>query len=308
MLLGIQLGLCYPSEHGNHFDTLLAVVRACEQAGLDSVWMMDHFMFLDEEHPEKEVPLLECFVTLGAIAAATRRIRLGALVAGVPYRNPALLAKMWATLDVVSHGRSIIGLGAAWHAPEFAAYGWPFPPLRQRMEMLEEAVQVVDCMLTQRPASFSGQHYAVQDAYNDPRPVQQPRPPIMIGGSGEQVTLKLVARYADYCNLFGDPATVAHLYDVLRRHCEAAGRPFEQITRCNHVSILLAGDDAELAAKKEQHPDFDGIAGTPDMVVAGLREYAAAGSQYVTFSLADAEDIAAIRLLGEAVLPQIAEL
>src|SRR5690349_183377 len=119
MLLGIQLGPCYPSEHGNHFDTLLAVVRACEQAGLDSVWMMDHFMFPDEEHPEKEVPLLECFVTLGALAAATRRIRLGALVAGVPYRNPALLAKMWATLDVVSHGRSIIGLGAAWHAPEF---------------------------------------------------------------------------------------------------------------------------------------------------------------------------------------------
>jgi F420-dependent oxidoreductase-like protein len=308
MLLGIQLGPCYPSEHGNHFDTLLAVVRACEQAGLDSVWMMDHFMFPDEEHPEKEVPLLECFVTLGALAAATRRIRLGALVAGVPYRNPALLAKMWATLDVVSHGRSIIGLGAAWHAPEFTAYGWPFPPVPQRMEMLEEAVQIVDRMLTQRPASFSGQHYSIQGAYNDPRPVQQPRPPIMIGGSGEQVTLKLVARYADYCNLFGDPATVAHLYDVLRRHCAAVGRPFDQITRCNHVGILIARDEAELAVKKARHPDYDGIAGTPEVIVARLREYAAAGSQYVTFGLADAEDIPAIRLLGEAVLPQVAEL
>jgi F420-dependent oxidoreductase-like protein len=308
MRLGLQLWPCYPSEHGNSFDTSLALVRACEQAGLDSVWMPDHFMFEDEAHPEKDVPVLECFVTLGAIAAATNRIRIGALVAGVPYRNPALLAKMCATLDVVSHGRSIIGLGAAWHEAEFAAYGWPFPPVAQRMEMLEEAVQVVDRMLTQRPANFSGKHYSIKDAYNDPLPVQQPRPPIMISGSGERVTLKLVARYADYCNLFGDPATVAHLYEVLRRHCEAIGRPFDQITRCNHVGLLIARDEAELAVKKAQHPDFDEIAGTPDMVVARLQEYAAAGSQYMTFSLADAEDIPAIRLLGEAVLPQVAAL
>jgi alkanesulfonate monooxygenase SsuD/methylene tetrahydromethanopterin reductase-like flavin-dependent oxidoreductase (luciferase family) len=176
------------------------------------------------------------------------------------------------------------------------------------MEMLEEAVQIVDRMLTQRPASFSGQHYTIQDAYNDPRPVQQPRPPIMIGGSGERVTLKLVARYADYCNLFGDPATVAHLYEVLRRHCAVEGRPFQQITRCNHVGILIARDEAELAVKKEAHPDFGGVVGTPEVIVARLQEYAAVGSQYVTFNLADAEDIAAIRLLGEVVLPQVAEL
>ena len=254
------------------------------------------------------MPILECFVTLGAIAAATSRIRIGELVVGVPYRNPALLAKMCATLDVVSHGRSIIGLGAAWHEPEFTAYGWPFPPVKARMEMLEEAVQIVDRMLTQRPASFSGTHYSVTRAYNDPMPVQQPRPPIMIGGSGERVTLKLVAQYADYCNVFGDVATVAHLFDVLRTHCESVGRPFEAITRCNHVGLLIARDAAELAAKQARHPDYGGIVGTPEMVVAQLRAYAAAGSQYVTFGLADAEDIAAIRLVGETVLPQVAEL
>ena len=270
--------------------------------------MPDHFMFQDEAHPEKEVPVLECLVTLGALAAATSRIRLGALVAGVPYRNPALLAKMWATLDVISHGRSIIGLGAAWHEPEFAAYGWPFPPVRQRMEMLEEAVQIVDRMLTQRPASFSGQHYAIKDAYNDPMPVQQPRPPIMIGGSGERVTLQ--AR-GPLCRLLqcvwrsgdGGPSVRG-----AARALRGRGRPFEQITRCNHVSILIARDEAELAAKKARHPDFGGIAGTPEVVVDQLREYAAAGSQYVTFHLADAEDIAAIRLLGEAVVPQVAAL
>ncbi len=308
MRLGLQLWPCYPSEHGNHFDTLLAVVRACEEATLDSVWMPDHFMYQGEQHRQKEMPLLECFVTLGAIAAATERIRIGQLVVGVPYRNPALVAKMCATLDVISHGRSIIGLGAAWHEAEFTAYDWPFPSVAQRMELLEEAVQIVDRMLTQRPASFGGKHYSVKDAYNDPMPVQQPRPPIMIGGSGERVTLKLVARYADYCNLFGNPATVAHLYDVLRVHCDAVGRPFEQITRCNHVSILIGRDEAELAVKKERHPDFDGIAGTPEAVVEQLREYSVAGSEYVTFNLADAEDIPAIRLLGDAVVPQVAEM
>ena len=308
MRMGLQLYPCDPSEYGNHFDTMLAVVQACEQAGLDSVWMADHFMFPDEAHPEKEVPIMECFTVLGALAARTSRIRLGELVTGVPYRNPALLAKICATLDVISHGRSIIGLGAAWHEPEFTAYGWPFPSLAERMERLEEAVQLVDRMLTQRPASFTGKHYAIQNAYNDPLPVQKPRPPILIGGSGERVTLKLVARYADYCNVFGDPATVAHKFAVLRQHCADAGRPYESITRSNHVGILIARDAAELAVKQQQHPNFDGIVGTPDVILTRLQEYAAIGSQYVTFNLAEGDDIAAIQLLGETVLPQVANL
>jgi F420-dependent oxidoreductase-like protein len=308
MRLGLQIQVCYPSEYGNHFDTLLAIVQACEQAGLDSVWMPDHFMFPDEEHPDKEVPVLECFVVLGAIAAKTSRIRIGELVTGVPYRNPALLAKICATLDVISHGRSIVGLGAAWHEPEFTSYGWPFPPLPVRMEMLEEAVQIVDRMLTQRPANFRGKYYAVQKAYNDPLPVQKPRPPIMIGGSGERITLRLVAQYADYCNVFGDPATVGHKFAVLRQHCERVRRPWDEITRSNHVGILIARDEADLEAKKGRHPEFEGIVGTPDVVVSRLQEYAAVGSQYVTFNLADTQDIDAIRLLGEAVVPHMASL
>ena len=308
MRMGLQLYRTYPSKYGNHFDTLAAVVQACEQAGLDSVWMPDHFMFPDEEHPEKEVPVMECFVVLAALAALTSRIRLGELVAGVPYRNPALLAKQCATLEVISHGRSIVGLGAAWHEPEFAAYGWPFPPVRERMERLEEAVQIVDRLLTQRPASFAGKHYSVQNAYNDPLPVQKPRPPIMIGGDGERRTLKLVAQYADYCNVFGDPATVAHKFGVLRRHCEAVGRPRDEIIFSNHVGLLIGRDEADLAARKARHPDFGGIAGTPEVVLSRLKEYAAAGSQYVTFKLAEGDDIEGIRLLGEAVLPHVAEL
>jgi alkanesulfonate monooxygenase SsuD/methylene tetrahydromethanopterin reductase-like flavin-dependent oxidoreductase (luciferase family) len=139
-------------------------------------------------------------------------------------------------------------------------------------------------------------------------PVQQPRPPIMIGGSGERVTLKLVAQYADYCNVFGDPATVAHKFAVLRQHCDNVGRPVDEITLCNHVAILIARDEADVATKREQYPDFDGIVGTPDVVLARLHEYAAVGSQYVTFNLADTQDIAAIQLLGEVVLPHVASL
>lgn len=308
MLIGLQLMPTRPSEHGNHVDTLLAIVRACEEAGLDSVWMADHFMFVDDDQPANEVPILECFVTLGAIAAATSTIRIGELVVGAPYRNPALLAKLCATLDVVSHGRSIIGLGAAWHEPEFTAYGWPFPPVRERMEMLEEAVQIVDRMLTQRPASFEGKHYSIRDAYNDPPPVQQPRPPIVIGGSGERATLKLVARYADMCNVSGDPDTVARLYAVLRDHCDRVRRRFEDITLCNHVSILFAKDEDELAAKRQRHPDFDGVADTPDTVVARLAEYAAVGSRYLTCTLVEPEDLETIRLMGETVVPRLAAL
>ena len=309
MLFGLQLRPHYPSKHGNHFDTLLAVVQACEQAGLDSVWMADHFMFPDTEHPEKESPVMECFVTLGAIAAATKRIRIGELVAGVPYRNPSLVAKMCATLDVISHGRSIIGLGAGWHEEEFISYGygWPFPAVRERLERLEEAVQIVDRMLTQRPANFNGKHYSIQNAYNDPMPIQKPRPPILIGGSGEKVILNMVARYADYSNVGGDPATVAHKYDVLRNHCEQVGRPFDEITLCNNVGILIARNDTELAAKKEKYPDFDAISGTPDAIVDQLREYAKVGSQYITFHMPDAEELEPILLMGNEVLPKVAE-
>jgi len=305
MRLGMQLHPTRPSEYGNHFDTLLAVVRAGEQAGLDSVLMADHFVFNDEQHPERESPVLECFVTLGAIAAATSRIRIGQLVAGVPYRNPALLAKMCATLDVISHGRSLVGLGAAWHEQEFRAYGWPFPPLAERMDMLEEAVQIVDRLLRQHPVSFSGQYYTLSNAFNDPLPVQKPRPPIMIGGSGERRTLRIVAQYADYCNVGGDPATVAHKYEVLRRHCETVGRPFEEITLCNNVGLIIARDETALAARREQHPHFDGIVGTPPAVIDQIQAYAAAGSQYITFFLPNAQDIAAIELLGETVLPYL---
>lgn len=310
MLLGQQLDTYAPSRHGNHWDTTLAAAHAGELAGLDSVWLADHFMFPDAEHPATEVPIFDCFVALGALAASTERVRLGALVAGVPYRNPALLAKMLTTLDVIAHGRTIVGLGAAWHEDEFHAYGWPFPSVRERMERLEEAVQIVDRMMTQRPAAFTGRHYTIAGAYNDPPPVgrhgAKARPPLMIGGDGERVTLRLVAQYADFCNVFGDPETVGRKYAVLRRHCEQVGRPYDDITRSNHVSILIAATERELAVKKGRHGDDYDLVGTPEAIVEGLGRYARSGSQYVTFVLPDAAEIEPILLVGETVVPAVA--
>jgi F420-dependent oxidoreductase-like protein len=306
MLLGQQLDTYAPNGHGNHWDATLAVARACEQAGLDSIWLADHFMFPDADTPAREVPVFECFVALGAIAAATTRIRIGELVVGIPYRNPALLAKMLTTLDVIAHGRTLIGIGAAWHDVEFHAYGWPFPSVRARMEMLEEAVQIIDRMLTQRPASFRGTHYTIENAYNDPMPVQTPRPPIMIGGDGERHTLRIAAQYADFCNVFGNPETVAHKFAVLRRHCENADRPYEAITRSNHISILIAANEHELTAKKARHGDDFDLIGTPDAIIEGLQRYAEVGSQYVTFTMPDAADLEPILLLGENVVPVVA--
>jgi F420-dependent oxidoreductase-like protein len=308
MLMGIQLGAYSPSDFGNHWDTTLAAAQASEKAGLDSVWLADHFMFPDYEHPDREKPVFDCFVALGGIAATTSRIRIGELVVGVPYRNPALLAKMLTTLDVMAHGRTIIGLGAAWHEPEFRAYGWPFPSVRDRMEMLEEAVQLVDRIMTQRPASFGGKHYSVVEAYNDPMPVQKPRPPIMIGGSGEKVTLRIAAQYGDFCNVNGDPDTVAHRYDVLRQHCERVGRPPEAVTRSNDVSILIAANEQELAQKKARYGTRFGLMGTPDQIVEGLQRYARAGSQYVTFNMPDANRVEPILLFGETVVQEAARM
>ncbi len=169
-------------------------------------------------------------------------------------------------------------------------------------------IQVVDRMLTQSPASVSGKHYTVEEAHNDPMPVQKPRPPIMIGGSGEKETLRIAAQYADFCNVGGDPATVAHGYDVLRQHCERVGRLPEAVTRSNDMSILIAANERELAAKSARFGDRFTLMEAPDMVVDGLRKYAQAGSQYVTFNMPDTADIEPIQLLRETVVAEVARV
>jgi alkanesulfonate monooxygenase SsuD/methylene tetrahydromethanopterin reductase-like flavin-dependent oxidoreductase (luciferase family) len=348
MRFGHLLGT-HPGQGENYFDSVLAVAQASEAAGLDAIFYSDHFPvqrhsvpvrglrllaqivrsrslgrapaeILDasarrlarryDSDPRRTLAVLECFSTLAAVAAVTQRIRLGALVAGAPYRNPALLARINTTLDIISHGRCIVGLGAGWHEEEFRAYGWPFPGRRQRLDALEDTIRIVDAMMTQRRASYSGAHHRIADALSNPLPVQQPRPPILVGGSGERRTLRLVARYADYCNIFGDPPTVARKLNLLREHCAEVGRPYTAIVRSNFVGILIARNQAELARKRRLYRPWLGcpIVGTPEQVVAQLRSFARAGIQYVIFNLPDAHTLEPIQLLAETVVPALAEL
>lgn len=207
---------------------LASLARSAEAAGIRALSLMDHY-FQIEAAGAPEDPMLEGYTALGFIAGVTGRLRLRLLVTGVTYRHPGLLAKIVTTLDVLSQGRAELGLGAAWYEREHLGLGVPFPPLAERFERLEEALQICLQMWSSDNGPYAGKHYQLAETMCSPEPVSQPRPRIMIGGSGEKKTLRLVARYADACNIFGDAGVLAHKLDVLRRHCDSLGRDIREI-------------------------------------------------------------------------------
>src|SRR5205807_2560470 len=201
------------------FPRVLEIADRAERAGFTALSVMDHLHQIAPQGPQTD-PMLEAYTTLGGIASRTSRIKLLTLVTGVTYRSPALLGKMVTTLDVISGGRAILGIGGAWFEDEHRAYGFEFPPIGRRLDRLDEAVQICRSMLDRQTTEFHGRHYTVDGAINVPRPLQQ-RVPIMIGGGGERRTLRLVARHADLWNVVGSPEVVGHKLAVLRQHCEA---------------------------------------------------------------------------------------
>jgi F420-dependent oxidoreductase-like protein len=226
-----------PEEIG---PRLAAVARAAEAVGFRSIWVMDHFLQIPQFGRAWD-PMLESWTTVGYLAGATEQARLGVLVTGITYRNLAHVAKIVATVDVLSGGRAWCGLGAGWYDREHRAYGWRFPPVRERYELLEDALRLLPVMWGPGTPRFEGRTITVEEAACYPRPIQD-RIPIVVGGSGERRTLALVARYADGCNLFGDPATVRRKVDVLHRHCAAADRDPTAVA-VTHLSTALAGSD-----------------------------------------------------------------
>jgi F420-dependent oxidoreductase-like protein len=232
------------------FANVVDLVDTAQDVGFESIWVMDHFYQLPALGGGTQ-PMLESYTLLGALAAVTSTVRLGTLVTGVTYRNPAMLAKQATTLDVISGGRAILGIGAAWHDVEHEAMGFDFPPVKERMDRLEEAVQICRAMFTEETPSFDGRYYRVHEVHNVPRPIQPGGPPIMIGGSGERRTLKLVAQYADLCNISGDAATVRHKLGVLREHCDAVGRDPSAITATRLATLLLTNSAAETAQARD---------------------------------------------------------
>jgi F420-dependent oxidoreductase-like protein len=229
---GLQIPrFTWPGGPGETRDRLTALAAAAEEAGFTSIWVMDHFLQIPPVGRHWE-DMLDSYTTLAFLAARTESARLGTMVTGVTYRNIAHLAKIVATLDVLSGGRAICGIGAAWFEREHRAYGWEFPPVSQRYRQLEDALELLPIMWGKGAPAFSGRTIEVAEAVCYPRPLQE-KVPILVGGSGERRTLRLVARHADACNLFGDPETVRHKVEVLQRHCADEGRDPDEITVTN---------------------------------------------------------------------------
>src|SRR5580658_3507335 len=239
-------------EGGGLFERVASIATTAEAAGFDSVWVMDH-LFQIPGIGDVDEPMFEAYTLLGGLAARTRTARLGAMVSGVTYRNPALLAKEVTALDVLSGGRAVLGIGAAWFETEHRGLGFAFPPLSERFDRLEEALIICRAMFTQDSPSFDGRFYRIEGAINRPRPVHPGGPPILIGGGGERRTLRLVAEHADACNLFGDADTMRHKLDVLARHCEDVGRDPATITKTRLGTLVIGSTKKEADKKLEEH-------------------------------------------------------
>jgi F420-dependent oxidoreductase-like protein len=299
---GVQLPYFSGFEPADLFDHVAGLAVAAEEGGFDSVWVMDHFFQLPSMGGPDQ-PMLEAYTLLGALAARTRRVQLGTLVTGVTYRNPAILAKIVTTLDVVSHGRAILGIGGAWYDVEHQGLGVAYPSAGVRLDMLEEAVQVCRAMFTGDDVSFTGSHYQLDHARNLPRPVRPGGPKIMIGGGGEKRTLRLVARYADMCNVTGDAATLARKIAVLRGHCEEVGRDPAEVEVTWMTPLILTTSEQntietrELLAAAASATETAGFTiGQPHEIPELVAGHIEAGADEVIFSVpfASADDIAAV--------------
>jgi F420-dependent oxidoreductase-like protein len=269
------------------FDRLVDQAHAAETAGFSLVSVMDHLYQIPGIGPVTD-PMLEGWSTLAALARETTSVRLGTLVTGVTYRNPALLAKTATTLDVISGGRAILGIGAAWNEEEHLGYGFEFPPIRERMDRLDEALTIIRAMFTEDRPSFSGTHYQIEGARNVPRPIQPGGPPILVGGGGEQRTLRIAAKFADMTHWFPlGLETLRHKNEVLEGYCQAIGRDPSTIERTMATPVIVAGTEAEARSyldrvPPERRPHV--FAGTPAQAADALQPYLEAGFTGFTFN------------------------
>jgi F420-dependent oxidoreductase-like protein len=284
------------------FERVVEQARAAEAAGFSLVTVMDHLYQIGGVGPETD-PMLEAWATLNALARETSRVRLGTLVTGVTYRNPAMLAKVATTLDVISGGRAIFGIGAAWNEAEHRAFGYDFPPVKERMDRLDEALAIAKAMFTEERPSFSGVHYQVSEIINSPRPVQRGGPRILVGGGGEQRTLKIAAKYADMTHWFPLGFEVLqHKTEVLAGYCEAIGRDPATIERTMATPVVVARSEATAKAFIERLPPerrAHVIAGPPEQAAEGLRPYLDAGFTGFTFNNSTYTTPESIQDIGE---------
>lgn len=255
------------------WNEVVEVARHAEATGWDGLYFADHFMPNSEDVSD---PLLECWSVLAALAAAVPRLRLGALVSGNTYRHPAVLANIAATVDQISGGRVVLGLGAGWQENEHTAYGIDFYDTKERLARLDEACQVVKALTTQERSDFEGRYYSLRQAPLEPKPVQSPMP-LLVGGGGEKVTMRIAATYADEWNVWGTPEVLSHKGGVLERHCEKLGRDPKEIQRSAQGLLFLSNDEAWLAKRRDRDVGRAAIIGTPAEVVETVAAYRDAG-------------------------------
>ncbi len=293
MKIGLDIAdFTWPAGPAKLGSTLADIARTADQAGFDSIWVMDHFWQIRMNGPEHH-EMLEGYSALSYIAAVTKRAKLGTMVTGVVYHQPGILAKTVTTLDVLSGGRAWLGIGAAWNEAESRGLGIPFPPIKERFERLEETLQICQQMWEGKRGSekpFRSEHYTLERPLNSPQSLSRPHPPILIGGGGEKKTLRLVAQYADACNLFPTPEIPRKL-DILREHCQAVGRNYDEIEKTSLFTFDL-GDNGENLGK----------------VIGGLKWLAGMGIQSVIGHVPKPYELKRLELIGEKLIPAVADL
>jgi len=297
--------------HGKEFEAIKNVALQCEKLGFDSIWVYDHFITV----PATTKACLESWSTLSALATLTKKLGLGQLVTCNSYRYPSVLAKMGATLDVISNGRLNLGIGAGWYKLEYDAYGIPYPKDSVRIAQLREAVQIIKKMWTEDKPSFHGQYYAIDKAINSPKPIQKPHPPILIGGEGKSLTLRVVAELADRCN-FGGPTTpqrYKELLEVLNEHCKSVGRNEDQIEKTLIVDhTVIARNKARVNEKIRKFKPIGvskaqfiegNLVGTPQEIINRIEEFIHVGVTYIMMRFPDMIENEPLELFADEVMP-----
>lgn len=309
MRFGIQTGPQHVS-----WPELVDAWQLADGAGFDTAWTFDHFFPIMSDPTG---PQFEGWIALTALAMKTQRVRVGTLVTGVTYRHPSVLAKMGASLDVITGGRLEMGLGAAWFELEHRSLGIEFPPTAERIARLDEACEITKRLWTQKVSDFEGRYYRLQHAYCEPKPVQKPRPPIMIGGAGEKLMLRVVATHADEWNLFGPPDEFRRKSAILDEHCRAVGRDPASIERSVALPLALTTDPAradqlvaEVAARRQADPETlkaSMLWGSPDAIIRQVDAYRAAGARHIILSLRPPYDLAQVERFAVEVMPAVRE-
>lgn len=311
-MIGFGVKTSQARDYGDYAN-LKKVWDEAERLGYNSGWLFDHFFELPQIGPADE-PCLEAWTTLTSLAADTEKLRLGVTVLCAGYRNPALLAKMSSTLDVISHGRLEFGIGAGWAESEYKAYDYPFDTPSIRIAKLRETVIIIKKMWTEEKATYKGRYYTITDAINNPKPQQKPHPPIWIGGGGEQLTLKAVAQLADGCNFTSlTPDEYKHKLTILQAHCAKAHRNPNEIKKSWQGRVIIANDEAQVKEKLRRFIDTpqgaaratsSNIIGTPEQCTQQIQQYAELGvTQFMLVFPEAPRDLRTLQLFGEKVMP-----